>query len=247
MNPFKKVFWYIYRPQVHMLYDSPIYYRLPNRGRTLNTLPGILPFFLKRKFMDFTITERIAELPFVLTNVELTQGAKVLEIGCAESRLSIELATLGYTVTGYDLRDYALVHPNFTFIKGDFLENELPPASFDCVISVSTLEHCGIDTYGGPVIDKADARIVEAIRRVLKAGGRFIFTVPFGKRGMSRYYRVYDAESLTALLPGFKVIREGYFRTKDRKTWLLEKKENLAQVDSTDVTRGVACIACEKV
>ena len=246
MNVIKRIFYYLYRPQVNITFNNPIYYYLRNRGHLLNAITGMFPFHFKKRFMDLIVMERIVEIPFMYKNLNLKEGSNILEIGCVDSRVSIELASLGYKVTGYDLRDYSFSHPNFRFIKGDFLKNNFPDEYFDGVIAISTIEHCGIEIYGSTSLDDADRRVIDEIYRVLKKKGRFIITVPFGLRGQNPFYRIYDAETLRALLKDFSIIEEKYFRTIDRKYWIVDIKENLANLDSRPYTQAVACIVCEK-
>jgi SAM-dependent methyltransferase len=246
MNPVKRLFRYLYRPQVHLNFNNPIYYYLHNRGHFLNTVTGILPFYFKKHFMDLIVMERIVEVPFAHQNLKLPQGSRVLEIGCVDSKVSIELSSLGYKVSAYDLRDYDFTHPNLNFTKGDFLKNTIPEGYFDGALAISVIEHCGLDIYGGIKEEGLDILIVKEICRVLKKGGRFIITVPFGLKGKGAFYRVYDSSTLAALLDGFNIIDEQYFKTAGRKYWIGEKKENLSGIPSRHYTEAVACIVCEK-
>ena len=190
--------------------------------------------------------ERIVEMPFMYKNLNLKEGSNILEIGCVDSKVSLELASLGYKVTGYDLRDYGFSHPNFKFIKGDFFKNDFPDEYFDAVIAISTIEHCGIEIYGSNSLADGDEKAVNEAFRLLKKKGRFVLTVPFGLKGQNDFCRVYDAGSLRLLLKGFDIIEEKYFRVIDRKYWIPDLKENLPHIDSLTYTQAVACIVCEK-
>jgi SAM-dependent methyltransferase len=247
MNTVKRIWRYLYRPQVHLIFSNPIYYYLKDRGRLFNALIGILPFHFKKRFMDLIVMERIVEVPFAHQNLKTPKDSKVLEIGCVDSKVSLELASLGYKVTAYDLRDYEFTHPNLTFIKGDFLKNDIPEGYFDAAVAISVIEHCGVDIYGGLEKEGLDKLIVKEISRVLKKGGRFILTVPFGLAGRGGFYRVYDSKALFELLEGFRIIEERYFKTSGRKYWIEEKKESLSAIASRQYTEAVACIACEKL
>ena len=55
---------------------------------------------------NIVINERIVEIPFVFQNLILKKGSKVLEFGCCQSSLAMQLASLGYRVTGVDFNDY---------------------------------------------------------------------------------------------------------------------------------------------
>ena len=81
------------------------------------------------------VTERILELPFVHRALDQLPGNRILEFGCANSQLCIELASRGMMVTGVDLRAHPLTHPNFVFLQGDFFDQDFGEESFDAVVA----------------------------------------------------------------------------------------------------------------
>lgn len=192
-------------------------------------------------------TERVVEYPFVLMNLRLEEGARILDVGCVGSLLSYKLSSMGYRVTGYDFDKFDITHPNFTFIQGDFLDNEFRDEAFDAVVAVSTVEHCGIPVCGPRVIEDGDRRMVREIHRVLKKGGVFIVSVPFGKKGKNREWRVYDERALNELLKDFTIEKIGFFVGMGRSSWSPVDLERIRKVDSTSkVVQGVACVVCRK-
>jgi len=96
--------------------------------------------------------------------------------------VSLQLASLGYKIIGYDVKDYDFSHPNFIFIKGDFFDNKLKSESFDYVFSISVIEHAGIGYYGDKPLRSGDKKMVDEIYRILKHNGYFMISVPFNKR-----------------------------------------------------------------
>jgi SAM-dependent methyltransferase len=248
-----KFFTRIDRSRIPAYLNYPIYLQLKNIPR--NPIIRVLKsFFLSifRKGYEVFTNERIVEIPFVYKYLNLPIRARILDFGCSESMVSIELASLGYDVTGVDLNDYALTHPNFRFVKGNFLNNTFSEESFDAVVAISAVEHCGLpDAYGSEEFSNGDRKIVEEFHRVLKKGGRLIMTVPYGERALvlgAYGQRIYDADSLCSLLKRFKIVKEQYFMGMDRKQWLPVAKEELARVDSVSkgFVQGVACIVGEK-
>ncbi len=102
------------------------------------------------------------------------RGGTVCDVGCgygATARLLVE--EIGARVTGITLSrsqyDYAMARrdddTNPAYILGDWLDNDLPAASFDVVIAIESVEH---------MTDKA-ACFREAFR-VLGPGGSFVFS-----------------------------------------------------------------------
>jgi SAM-dependent methyltransferase len=158
----------------------------------LQSLLCSLPFyFIRRALYKHTpmrqmmtrrnsLNERVAEYPYVFSQLSRYPGIKsVLDIGSAFSLLPIQLATLGYQVTGLDIIDSGdTYHPNFVQIVSDLFDNKLPDNSFDAVVSISTIEHMGFGVFGDKIIPDADVRAFEIVHRLLKPGGIAIITVP---------------------------------------------------------------------
>ena len=151
-------------------------------------LPVIRNFFLKP-----SVSERIIEDPFVLSQVQkLPKGSKVLDFGCFSSMVPLQLASIGYRVTGIDLYNYPYTHPNFIFHNQDILDNKLKSKSYDCIYAISSLEHVGRGWYEKERKNATDVAVVEQFYRLLKPGGTLLVTLPFGKLIQTPYMKVYD-------------------------------------------------------
>lgn len=198
------------------------------------------------------MNERIIEVPFVIHALSaLPRGSRVLDLGCAESSLPMQLAVLGYQVTGFDFRPYPYAHRNFSFVRGDFLQLPFENESYDAVLSISTIEHAGIGFYQDPrQIREADQKAVAQAERVLKKGGLFIFTAPYGIHRIDERQRVYDKDSLDHLVKVFCREETRYFK-KDFlpgaacNTWVEIGEGEAATIESRDDTRCV-CLARAK-
>ena len=227
--------------------SQPVKYRLldkPQRNIMLSAMRGWSP--LKRGII---VNERIVEGPFVFQNLQLEKGSKILDIGCCESIRSIELASLGHTVIGIDLNDYGFTHPNFSFVKGDFLTIDLVEEDFDAVVAVSTIEHFGLHAYGYAGLDlDADVKAMDKILMVLKPGGYLIMTVPFGRNGRTSWYRVYNGYTLRKLLRNFQIRKIEFFSAAKQWYWVACSEEEASSADSIsgNFVRAVACVVADK-
>ena len=242
---FKRYLLPFYRPIVRPNFTYPIYYqlaRLPN-----NKLLRLLYGSMAQRY-ELIVNERSIEIPFVFHNLQLPKWSTVLDFGCNESPLSIHLASLGYQVTGVDLNDYPFTHPNLCFRKGDFLEVGFPENTFDGAVAVSALEHCGLAVYSEAPYEQGDHEIVREIHRILRPGGQFVLTVPYGMAGQTSWYRVYDRDSLDALLGPFQILKQEYYVGIGRKHWVSSAEEEVAEADSVTpgYTQGVACVLAQK-
>ncbi|MEH1781097.1 MAG: DUF268 domain-containing protein [Nostoc sp.] len=173
-------------------------------------------------------TERILEKTFVMHSLAClyqSRDIEILDVGAAESLLSYELASFNYSVTAIDIRPIALFHPNLKFVKTDICNPVLPPASFDCVIALSTLEHIGLGWYGDETGESYDIKAVQQISLLLKPEGSFILTVPYGKKALTPVHRIYNQESLQKLIQDFKIVQISYGVRKDEFTWTITENE----------------------
>ena len=206
-----------------------------------------------RHLKSVNMNERIVELPFALQAVMAQpRGSRVLDAGCTESPLPVQLATLGYRVTGYDFRPYPYTHPNLEFVRGDILELPFEDNAFAAVICLSTLEHIGIAYYDSvPVENHTDTRAVGELRRVLQDKGLLVLTVPYGVAKVLRHQRVYDEASLNRVLAGFHVLEQRYFASRPAAQgrcnhWVEVDQLEAGQIISEDSARCVCLVRAEK-
>jgi SAM-dependent methyltransferase len=170
------------------------------------------------KIENVIFSERLVEYPLFFSHFDLAPGGRVLEFGCVESLLTMQLASLGYKVTGFDFRPYPFEHENFEFIQGDIMEWQ-PREEFDAAVSISVVEHIGLSAYGDPQAERGDKVAVRKLFESLKPGGRLYLTVPAGRPPQEGgWYRVYDAEALRELVPNIEVLR-CFWKPKRYGTW----------------------------
>lgn len=200
---------------------------------------------LRQAFCSYNTTERIVEIPFVLRHFDVPKGSSILDFGCAESILPLEFANMGYRVTGIDLRPYPFDHPNLYIIQGDIRNAPIPPESFEAVVCVSTLEHVGLDAYGGRVAEDDDLEVMGLLRSALRRGGRLFLTVPYG-RGSLPGSRVYDDERLDRMIRDFSVTKAEFYYKRDGRYWILSDRSIVGTMESVVSTQGVALIAAAK-
>ncbi len=241
----RKIVLKFYKPSKPLdAFNEPMRYefRNPPKDKFLRLLYSWMPI---PKY-ELITNERMVEIPFTLQFLNLAKQQKILEFGCHASYLSLQLASLGHRVTGVDLNTYAFTHPNFTFVQGDLLVKKLPKESFDTIITISTVEHCGLGVYGDAKKEQGDVEVVTELYRLLKPKGQFVITVPFGTHGETYWYRVYDGKTLKALLGRFRIKEERYFVGMQKKSWVPITKEKLEKIDSVAKIQGVACILAIK-
>ena len=103
--------------------------------------------------------------PMLLDAVPRDCG-RALDVGCGEGALTRELAALSRHVVGIDLDEVSLHRArqahrpaNVDYVRGDVLDHQFVPSSFDAVVSVAVLHH--MDARQG----------LERMRDLLRPGG----------------------------------------------------------------------------
>jgi SAM-dependent methyltransferase len=187
---------------------------------------------------------RIVEYAWAIRSLELERG-RVLDVGSVGSELPMEFASLGYEVYAMDIRKYTLRHPRLDFILGDITKAPFCDNSFDRVTAISTIEHIDLGRYLDLIDTKGDRKAIEEIHRILKKGSEALITLPFGRRCTTYLARVYDVDRLNALFDGFKVKESEYFGVAERiesYNWIPKNSQQLSNVDSSEIARGLCCI-----
>lgn len=93
-------------------------------------------------------------LPYLLKHIPQNCTAS-LDIGCGTGEFTRLLAKKSQTVTGLDFSPKMIERakkrssqfPNIQYKLGDFLEYELQPEQFDCIVSIATIHHLPLDTF----------------------------------------------------------------------------------------------------
>lgn len=222
------------------LLPSRLVNRLPGNQILLKILArltrGRSPWIVTERYQ---VSERIVEVPFMLRSI--TEGERlVLDLGCCESPLPLQLASLGHKVVAVDQDEYLARHPNLSFVRGDICQLSFRPSLFDVAVCLSTIEHLGLGFYGDPERRQADLAAMREIRRVLKPGGRLLLTTPFG-RAREGWQRVYDWAGVTNLLSVFQIESTRFYK-RVGIDWTEASREETAEVDSPGVTNAIVLV-----
>lgn len=168
-----------------------------------------------------SVNERIVELPFALGALAtLAPGARVLDVGGAESTLALSAACLGYDVTVVDPRPIAFEHPRLTQVTARLEDWDAAPGRFHAAFLVSTVEHIGLGAYGeggGPA--DADRKALLRVAELLTDDGLLVLSTPFGAAHVDAFERVYDEAGLDALLAGWNVLERRFAVRRDARVW----------------------------
>jgi SAM-dependent methyltransferase len=166
--------------------------------------------------------ERIIEFPYAVRALgAVPPGARVLDVGSAESTLAFSLACLGYEVTAVDPRGYPLEHPRLRVLAGG-VEDLEESGDYDAAVCLSTIEHIGVGAYGQEAAGRADLDAMRRLRAVTKPGGLLVLTTPFGRAETTETERRYDRAGLDALLDGWEIQDLLFARRLGATDWAVE-------------------------
>lgn len=148
---------------------------------------------------DFT-RNTIAEVDFLVEELELQPGRSILDVGCGTGRHSIEMARRGYRVTGLDLSQEMLARAasaagaagvEVEWIRSNATEFTLP-AKYDAAICLCEGAFGLLGQLDDPI--GQPLAILCNISRSLKPDAKAVFTVLNGAAMLRRYHNKDVAE-----------------------------------------------------
>lgn len=202
-------------------------------------------------------TERVIEIPWLLSQ---RPSGRALDAGSSLNHREfldrllplverLDIVTLAYEGVAYLERDVS-------YLFADLRDLPYRDEHFDTVMSISTLEHIGMDNtaYAGAAAGSTrasdpDAESCDAVRelmRVTRRGGRVLFTVPYGQREDMGWQRQLDRADIERLLEAAapSAIETTVYRSLARG-WVLSSLEDAgdARYRTALGAEAVACVA----
>ncbi len=162
---------------------------------------------------------------FLVEQLELETGARVLDLACGHGRVAIPLAERGFAVTGVDLSprslELARASAGSRGLDLDFVESDMRAIdfedAFDAAYNVYT-------SFGYFEEDGENQRVLEAVSRALRPGGRFLIDV-INPTGLAARYQSRMWEELDS---GATFLQEHEFDViggRNKATWTFVRSD----------------------
>lgn len=195
----------------------------------------------------FRLDERVVEYPWLFARLPLTEG-RLLDAGSVlNHRFLLErpqlrghrtfISTLGPERMSFNKLGVSYVYE-------DFRTSCFRDGYFDQIVSLSTLEHIGMDntmlyTDDQSKREHAPLAFLDAIRelrRILKEGGHLYVSVPFGEAKSHGWFQIFDASMVDAMIKEFSPASHEEFHFRySAEGWTVSTREQSAGATYFDI------------
>jgi len=215
----------------------------------------------------FHIDERVIEYPWVFSRLSENPGV-MLDAGSALNhdflvcRAPVSKAKLSICTLAPEKRCY--FSRGISYVYDDLRASMFRSEAFDTIVSISTIEHIGLDntmlyTSDGTKCEGDSAGFRAAVRefrRIIRPGGECFITVPYGKAQVRGWFQIFDESMIQSVVDEFKPASQeieyfGYFS----EGWRSVSPSEIAEATFYDVhqakgfdsdfaagARGVVCM-----
>jgi SAM-dependent methyltransferase len=167
---------------------------------------------------------------FTVRNIRRFRPAQILDIGSYRHFVIGLLANI--QVTTVDIRGRKPAASNEKVIVCDAKALNIPDTSYDAVTSLCSIEHFGLGRYGDEFDPDGDLKAFSEMIRVLKPGGRVIFSVPLRKsqpKIVFNEHREYSYQMIRTMCDGLICEDEAVFDASAGREYPLAELANVPQ------------------
>ena len=199
------------------------------------------------KGYGYRIDERVIEYPWLLSHIPDGDGL-LLDAGSALNfeflldmsplrEKKIFISTLAPESNFYPEK-------NISYIYEDLRSSCFKDNFFDYIVSISTIEHIGLDNtllYTEDETKKENdphsyLKAIDEFRRMLKPNGKLYLTLPFGKYKNHTWFQVFNAEMLDRVIQIFSSNKYKEFIFRYESTgWVVSSREESREATCFDI------------
>ncbi len=202
------------------------------------------------------LDERVVEYPWIMARINQGSGI-ILDAGAALNYESIckHPALAQKNIIVYTLSPHGENHiltSRISYIYGDLRSILLRDNAVDDVISISTIEHIGMNNYkytkDAKFFERSEDSFVLTIQelcRSLKPGGRLLLTVPYGRSQDLNWLFQFDEDRLEILTDSFngQILEKVYYR-KDASGWQITTMDECTECEYDEQYSQASAVAC---
>ena len=202
--------------------------------------PGLTDFFLEQSCLPRNygqyLDERVVEYPWLISRITKDQG-RLLDAGSALNHDYILEHEAFYnkeiSIVTLEPEKQCFWDKRISYLFHDIRELPFSSDYFDEVVSISTIEHIGMNnaiyTNNEAFSEHKEYSFLDAVselRRVVRPGGKVYITVPYGKYTDFSWYQQFDKQLIDKLIEHFSPtsLNETYFCYEDGG-WTKNTKE----------------------
>lgn len=202
------------------------------------------------------LDERAVEYPWLFSQLQVGPGS-LLDAGSTLNHHNVlhhpSLLQKKITIMTLAPEDQCFWREGISYIFGDLRSTLFQDECFDTIASISVIEHIGLDNsiydsnLSGRENDPEGFRsAVAEFRRILRAGGTCLVTVPYGVRSVRKWLQVFDAHMIDAIVREFSPASydETYFRYTDAAGWQLSTRDEASNGGYFDFRTDTSWAGC---
>jgi len=171
------------------------------------------------------LDERVVEYPWFLSRLPQAPG-KLLDAGSVLNHDYVlshrMLSNKTISILTLAPESQCHWHRGISYVYGDLRECCYRDDYFDWIVSISTLEHVGMNNTRFYTTDSSKnecrpdshLKALLELRRILRVGGTLYLTLPYGRAQNRGWLQIFDADGVARLLDAFRPasLQRAYFR-----------------------------------